>query len=929
MKWLEFPRKPAWSSRDPAERLAAVGSAAVAEIGEALPAIACEDADEAVRAAAVARLADLELVAARLHADPSARVRAAARARLATLLGDSEVAVAARLRWIEVSDDAELLRVVATSAEHAELRRAAIVRIDRPAFLLERCRLDPDPALRLELLARIDDPAALDRLAEATRRSDKRLAHAARERAEALRLARGDHAAWRRRTFAICERLDALRRAGARRDDPEVEALAAEWARYASALDSELGARVRGYLAAFDPPPAAAGRAAPEAGAATAPPASAVDAGSATADAPTGDGNHTTATTPAADPELAALVEAALAGTPPASAPRLAAQRAAIEARFAALPAAGPADRALRARYQRHAAACAAALARAAQAAEDQLSGAVDAYADAVAAGNAVAARRARRAVREARAAAGASIGAALRRRIETVDGEFDRLARWQHWSNNKLRARWCDEFEAWLATRPHPDAVATRVRELKAEWARLDALEHDPGEAPREPGGLDRRLHALVHRALAPARAYFDKRKSLRGERHAAIEALLAEAVPGAGANAALAAQRRRVVEALRMLDSVDPAARAGLGKRLRARLAELDALRAAAGAEAAEARRRLIAQTRRALTHAKPPDAIAIAREARERFRALPRAARADESALEAELEALLAPCLAQAEAARAQREAAESAVQAERAAILAELKRLAAADDATLRHADAAVQALRRRWEAAHAGEGGPDRPGAHADSQSAPPARRGARRPAEAGSLRAARRPDPWMREFDAAAAAVTEAAAGLRARQAEATRRQWRAAADWCAALEAALLVRTDGAADRLPACLAAAWPLADAHDPLSRELQRRRERALAWMEASDPAAVEAAHAQALDRAQELAIRAEIVRGAPSPEACRSARRALEVARLQARMAGGSRPDPADEARAIEREWLLLGPLDPAEREAYGRRITGA
>ena len=47
-------------------------------------------------------------------------------------------------------------------------------------------------------------------------------------------------------------------------------------------------------------------------------------------------------------------------------------------------------------------------------------------------------------------------------------------LERWQRWSGNKVRGRLCDEAEALHGSGLHPDALATRVKELQAEWARI-----------------------------------------------------------------------------------------------------------------------------------------------------------------------------------------------------------------------------------------------------------------------------------------------------------------------------------------------------------------------------------------------------------------------------------------------------------------------
>ncbi len=925
MKWFEFQKKPSWTSRDAGERLAAIRAATDAELLGALPALITDDPDPAVRSAAIARSRVLSTVAARAGVDPDPTVRETARKRLADLLVDPSTDQDALFAWITTASDTDLLRRIAERADSPAARRAAVLRINRATLIAERCQRDPDPALRLELLEHIDDIATLERIADATRRTDKRLAQAARTRAEALRLARGDLDAWRRRTLAICARLDTLRREGRSADDPEVVALASEWEVYAARLDAELGCRVRGYLAAFDPPKK---------------PAIVLDPGAtndATVHAEASLGAHADAdrdrqaVEPASAPDrgFGDLIDAALASLPAADAAALRRERQRLKACHAQIAHPSAADHAALARYMASADMRLAELKAAADAAAAEFRVALDALAAAIAAGHLEDARRARRAARSARASAGASAPATALRRLKALEVEYDRLAHWQHWSNNKVRARLCDEFETWLATRPHPDAVATRVRDIKAEWARLDALEYDD-DAVREPSGLDRRMRALVHRALAPARQYFDKRKALRSEKHEAIERVLAEPMPGAGDVRGAIALRRRVTEALRELDKVDPAARSELSKRLRARLGDLDALRAASVAEATEAKRKLIAQTRRALAQAKLADALAIARDAQERLRSLPRASREQEAKLAAEFDALVAPWFTRADAERAGRDAVAAAAQAEYDAVLAELARLADADDTELRHADTEVQALRQRWEAARAAAAGNlDEAAANAGHARRPsPSEARGKRDRDRRPHVVPRRSDPNERRLDEALANVARAVAAMRARQNEAEHAQLAAAAAWCATVEVALLNDAADVSANAKTAAAAPWPLTTAQDTLARDLERRRARLLEWVERPDAAALAAAHAQAREHARLLAIRSEIARGVPSPAACRAERRTLEIARLKARLAGGAAVDANAERRAIAREWMLLGPLSDAERAEFARRIEG-
>src|SRR5690606_41335623 len=100
----------------------------------------------------------------------------------------------------------------------------------------------------------------------------------------------------------------------------------------------------------------------------------------------------------------------------------------------------------------------------------------------------------------------------AERRRLSALDEQFGKLEQWQRWSGNEVRRRLCDEVEALHGSGLHPDALATRVKELQAEWSRLDALEGDA--APASESGPARRFRALCHRGLRPARGSSEERR-------------------------------------------------------------------------------------------------------------------------------------------------------------------------------------------------------------------------------------------------------------------------------------------------------------------------------------------------------------------------------------------------------------------------------
>ncbi len=218
MKLPAFLNKPRWLSKDAATRRAAVLHDSDSELVANLGRLAREDADADVRVAAMKRLADPGIAQGLAHDDADLNVRAQARTLWIDLLTGTHASappLAERLRLLKAQDDNELITHIARNAREAPMRQAALDRSSRPGLLLERALDDADPAIRLALVARIDDEAQLARLAERARKSDKQVSRAARERIDALRIARGHDATVEQRARQLCEQLEQLVR-GAR-----------------------------------------------------------------------------------------------------------------------------------------------------------------------------------------------------------------------------------------------------------------------------------------------------------------------------------------------------------------------------------------------------------------------------------------------------------------------------------------------------------------------------------------------------------------------------------------------------------------------------------------------------------------------------------------------------------------------------------------
>lgn len=657
MKIANFFRKPRWQSKDATTRRDAVARDNAPELVAELSRFAREDDDAQVRLTALRRLADPAIAQRMMSDDADAGVRKQARALWLDLLVGAHAAAPApteRLRLLRAQDDVELVERVATQAAEPELRRAALERVSKPSLLFARACEDRDASIRLALVERIDDEKQLERLAERARKTDKQLSRRARERIEALRIARGDGSTLEQRARQLCERIEQLLRGSGTREDED--ALVAQWDEVASSAPAALRARfdtARALLAEARAPRVVVAEVISDSG----------------VDAP-----DSGATEEAASPANTATVE---------TAPEVTASVIA-QARFAA-----SLDEAQAARRQHR---------DAQRVLIDDLERAQRERGEALDAGA------------SARAHAAQSRIDALRKQIDTPlpqplvdalasdDARYAEIARWQHWADNQRRLQLCEEIEALPATGLHPDAVAAKVRDAQREWQLLDKVEAGSARI----GGLGRRFHAACRAAIEPAQGYFRKRQELREGHAAQFAALLGRiaALPADDADAGtIATLRRETVDALRSLDRVEPRERKVLAQSFKNALATLDAHGDRRNANVEAAKSALIAQAQK-LADEMPRGAVPSARELQARWRSAGNGKRSRDQAQWAQFREAIDRVFAQLDAQRAERVQRDNEMRAQAEALCAELEAIANAPDAAER---GAVARIENAWKA----------------------------------------------------------------------------------------------------------------------------------------------------------------------------------------------------------------------------------
>lgn len=207
-------RKPKWQHADPQVRKQALLLLDPADPEDAgiLTRLATEDVAPEVRRSAVKRLSSLDLLRSRIVEDEDAGVREVAAARYRQLLaGGSDTApLEQRLNEVNKIDDEATLCHLARSGREAELRLAALQRVQTAAVLEEVAVHDPLPKVRQAALARIVDEGALQRLAEALKTRDRKLARQARDHLEGLQRERMAQAQADHERETICSALEGI-----------------------------------------------------------------------------------------------------------------------------------------------------------------------------------------------------------------------------------------------------------------------------------------------------------------------------------------------------------------------------------------------------------------------------------------------------------------------------------------------------------------------------------------------------------------------------------------------------------------------------------------------------------------------------------------------------------------------------------------------
>ena len=183
-----------WKHADAEIRASAVASAQDQELLDALPALARDDEDAAVRLAALKRCDDIELLHQCLASEQAGSNRAWLLTRLVQHYLQQTSVDAESLQqigqWLDALADEHnqdkladsQIEKLAASAADVAVRRQAAQRISKQGLLGDLFCRESDPDLRAELLQRIDQASTLQRISKSLRKNNKALYQACQQR---------------------------------------------------------------------------------------------------------------------------------------------------------------------------------------------------------------------------------------------------------------------------------------------------------------------------------------------------------------------------------------------------------------------------------------------------------------------------------------------------------------------------------------------------------------------------------------------------------------------------------------------------------------------------------------------------------------------------------------------------------------------------
>ena len=478
-----------------------------------------------------------------------------------------------------------------------------------------------------------------------------------------------------------------------------------------------------------------------------------------------------------------------------------------------------------------------------------------------------------------------------INNKMAGMQGRLRELREWHHWSNDKIRKRLIAEMEVLPAADLHPDALLDRVKSLQAEWKTLEKSEQIPGEKHfASAAWMWRKFSAAGHAAFDTAKPYLEKRSEIQS-RHAQSLATfcaeleqLAEQLPQDLTALGKAMTRGR--KKLHDLNNVPAKQRQAFARKLKAALDKGNKVIQDHYEVVEKEKMKLIRSASQLIHMPERSEAIAQAKSLQSNWKAAGSLWRSKEQELWNQFREHLDPLFAELKEQQETTRAADQERLAAQITLCDELKAILKSDDDLAVH-HGLVQGLQDSWKDIE-----------HPDRK--------------------------LVASFQAMVEDYQQRVKRARQQEVNTDRDRW-----W---LKSALLHELTVSGRTAKGAISKktrdkvdkTWPADSSDDELEIIMDTTCRNILAGEEVNVPADA-ADELQA--RARMLCIRLEFVAGLQSPEEDRDQRMQYQVDRLAESMSGESARQPAkDEARESEKTWLGMYALPETSFKAFGKRV---
>ena len=896
MNWKQTFFKPKWQSNNADIRLESVSTEQHPDLFSSLLKIAGDDEDKRVRCAAIKRLHRLENILKLKDGENDPEVNKLLDERIRQLTSSSDESrppLEVRLQVLESTTDRDLIEHLAGHAPEAQLRRAALAKVERQGVLGDCCVKDSDAEVRSFAASRINQHTTLRRVIEALRKSDKSLHAKLQERLHSELLEQADPSAVQTEAVRICSALEKQVLAGDDRDSMEIDRLHAAWQRIETHARDEMNQRYQRVCERLFAPPVVP------------PPSELIVVAEEETAA------HIT-------PETEAVAKPEQALQPNESLSRLAASISLYETENAGNPKASSIsklkqqlDNAWKHCKPPHpddlacyktASATLENLETVLESRHAQFEKELDQAKELLVqleaeleAGELHKALETRAGLQQLTKGHGKNRDwQKLNNKLNSMQARLRELRDWQHWSNNKIRKRLIAEMEVLPSADLHPDALLDRIKSLQLEWKTLEQSEQIPGDKQFSAAPwMWRKFSAAGHTAFDTAKPFLDKRSEIQSRHAQSLATFCAELeqlsqtepVDWVALGKGLARGRKKLQD----LNSVPANQRQKLARKLKAALDKSNGVLQAHYQVVELEKMKLIRAASQLIHMPERSEAIAQAKALQSSWKDAGSLWRSKEQALWNQFREHIDPLFAELKNEQDSIRAADRDRLAAQKALCSELRDiLKSKDDLTGLHGK--VQGLQDSWkEIEH-----PDR---------------------------------KLLASFQEMVTQYEQQV--IRAEQDETrnNRERWWLKSSLLHELTVSGRTTKGALSKKTEAKVRSAWPVESSDDAL----ESRMDQVCADILSGNDSALAAGELESQrSRARALCIALEFLAGLPSPDEDRDQRMKYQVDRLAESMSGERSRQPAtEEALEAERTWLGLYTLPEADFDAFGPRIKQA